>query len=127
LMGIPAYAFLKAGFQAESAPGSFGDFAPRIDPWTGETLEYSVWYPWTSDKSSKTAAWYYDVPYGPAGAVGTVAGVFITANPYLVRTNRDHATSTAPASQLSSASGSLFGYGYEQEQQAENSAQGVPH
>jgi RHS repeat-associated protein len=108
LMGIPMYAFLKAGFLAESAPGGFGQFASSIDPWSGEALNYTV------GPSFKEKAW--DKFYGPSGPLGTVIANIVTANPYIVYSSRDHAVGTAPSSQLTSASGTLFGYGYQRPQ-----------
>jgi len=103
LAGIPMYLLLKSGMQAESYPGKFGKYSSSVDPWSGTTVEAeNHWY------DMEGRSW--------SGVAGAVIGGIVAANAYVVTNNRDAATGTAPSSQLSSSSGSLYGYGYEQGQ-----------
>ena len=76
----------------------------------------------------KTGRWEYDNLYklkkdgtwewvdGPGAmtVVGAVFGTFLSANSHVAVASRDQAISSAPQALLSSSTGGLFGYGYDQ-------------
>lgn len=56
----------------------------------------------------------FATPMDALDVLGIVGGTFVKANDFITRDARDQAIGTAPQSQLSSSSGTLFGYGYRQ-------------